>query len=90
MEWGSSSYPMRFIPLDSLDKNKYISPLWTKEQLEMVAKARRVIGFGGSFIPYKAFVDKTMDSKTFEEAMYLRPVQSRNNVKKEILVESRY
>lgn len=77
MDWGASSYPMRYIPLDSLEKNKYVSTLWTKEQLEMVAKARRVIGFGGSFVPYKAFVDKIMNAETFEEAMYLRPINSK-------------
>jgi hypothetical protein len=43
----------------------------------MVAKARRVIGFGGSFVPYKAFVDKIMNAETFEEAMYLRPINSK-------------
>ena len=77
MEWGAASYPMRFIPLDSLDKNKYISPLWTKDQLEMVAKARRVIGFGGSFVPYKGFIDKIQASETFEEAMHLRPINEK-------------
>ena len=80
MEWGASSYPMRFIPLDSLDKNKYVSPLWTPEQLEMIARARRVIGFGGAFIPYKAFYDKIMDSETFEEAMHLRPAKAKTAV----------
>jgi hypothetical protein len=90
MEWGASSYPMRFIPLDSLDKNKYISPLWNQEQLEMVAKARRVIGFGGSFVPYKAFVDKIIESEAFEEAMYLRPIQSKNAIASKILIENRY
>lgn len=90
MEWGASSYPMRFIPLDSLDKNKYISPLWTKEQLEMVAKARRVVGFGGSFIPYKAFVDKIMNSESFEDSMHLRPIQSKDTIANEILIENRY
>ena len=56
----------------------------------MVAKARRVIGFGGSFVPYKAFVDKIMNSESFEDAMYLRPVQSRNAVKNEVPFESGY
>lgn len=74
MEWGASSYPMRYIPLDSLEKNKYVSPLWSQQQLEMVAKARRVIGFGGSFVPYKAFISKIEDAATFEEAMHLRPI----------------
>lgn len=73
MEWGASSYPMRYIPLDSLEKNKYVSPLWSQQQLEMVAKARRVMGFGGSFVPYKAFINKIKDASTFEQAMHLRP-----------------
>ena len=77
MEWGASSYPMRYIPLDALEKNKYISPLWTAEQLEMVAKARRVIGFGGSFVPYKAFINKIRDSETFQDAMNLRPINKK-------------
>ena len=89
IEWGASSYPMRFIPLDSLDKNKYVSPLWTAEQLEMIARARRVIGFGGAFIPYKAFYDKIKYSETFEEAMHLRPAGSKNAAR-EIVVENRY
>ena len=77
MEWGATSYPMRYIPLNALEKNKYISPLWTKGQLEMIARARRVIGFGGSFVPYKAFIDKIMSSKNFEDAMYLRPLNKK-------------
>ena len=46
----------------------------------MIARARRVIGFGGAFIPYKAFYDKIMDSETFEEAMHLRPAKMSNTV----------
>lgn len=29
MEWGVAVYPMRFEPLNSLQKNEYISPGWT-------------------------------------------------------------
>ncbi len=82
MTWGAVSYPMRYIPLDSLYKNKYISPNWTAEQLEMVAKARRVIGFGGSFIPYKAFKDKIMNSVNFDDSMALRPIENYNKAAK--------
>ena len=60
------------------------------EQLEMVAKARRVIGFGGSFVPYKAFVDKIMNSESFEEAMHLRPLKSKNAIENAVPIQSRY
>lgn len=75
-EWGASAYPMRFIPLDSLTRNGFISPLWTAEQLEMIADARRVLGYAGTFVPYKGFVDKILSSSNFEEAMELRPKKS--------------
>ena len=73
LNWGVVSYPMRYEPLNSLVKNKYISPHWTPAQLEMVAKARRVLGFGGAFPPYQGLVDKLTKAKTFEEAFSLRP-----------------
>lgn len=72
-EWGASAYPMRYIPLDSLTRSGFVSPLWTSDQLEMVADARRVLGYAGTFVPYKAFVDKIVCSRSFEEAMELRP-----------------
>ena len=75
-EWGASAYPMRFIPLDSLTRNGFISPLWTSEQLEMVADARRVLGYAGTFVPYKGYADKILNSSSFEEAMELRPKRS--------------
>ena len=70
---GCASYPMRYVPLMALTKNGYISPRWTAEQLESVAKARRVIGFGGSFPPYKALVDKFGAAGSFDEAFHLEP-----------------
>ncbi len=72
-DWGASAYPMRYIPLDSLTRSGFISPLWTAEQLEMIADARRVLGYAGTFVPYKGFVDKILSASTFEEAMELRP-----------------
>jgi hypothetical protein len=71
-EWGASSYPMRFIPLDSLTRNGFVSPLWTAEELEMIADARRVMGHMGTFVPYGAFVNKILSASNFEEAMKLR------------------
>ncbi|MEM3264719.1 MAG: hypothetical protein QXH07_02065 [Thermoplasmata archaeon] len=73
MKWGVSAYPMRYVPLDALDKNYFISPYWNTEQLEMIAGARRVLGYGGAFVPYNGFVEKIMNAKTFEIAMELRP-----------------
>lgn len=73
MKWGVTAYPMRYVPLDSLDKNKFISPYWNAEKLEMIAMARRVLGYGGSFVPYDGFVKKIKNSINFEEAMELRP-----------------
>jgi hypothetical protein len=46
---------------------------WRAEQLEMVAKARRVIGYGGAFPPYEGIKKKFFDAKSFEEAFELRP-----------------
>lgn len=76
MEWGASAYPMRFIPLDSLTRSGYVSKLWTKEQLEMVADARRVLGYAGTFVNFKALAEKFLSATSFEEAMELRPVQN--------------
>lgn len=73
INWGAVSYPMRYVPLNADNKNSYVSPNWTEEQLEKVAKARRVIGFGGAFPPYKALIDKFKNAGGFEEAFRLEP-----------------
>jgi len=91
MEWGASAYPMRFIPLDSLTRNGFVSPLWTAEQLEMIADARRVLGYAGTFVPHKGLVEKILSSRNFEEAMELRPKQNKRaaeRMKREAVVES--
>ena len=73
MTWGASVYPMRFIPLDSLTRTGYVSPLWAHDKLEMIADARRVLGFAGTWVPYKALADKFLSAESFEQAMELRP-----------------
>lgn len=75
LEWKVVVYPMRYEPLEPMPKNTYISPNWSKEKLEMVAEARRVIGFGGSFPPYEGLRRKIIDAKDFMEAFELRPVK---------------
>lgn len=73
LEWGVVAYPMRFEPLDSLEKNQHIGPKWTHQQLEMIARARRVIGYGGAFPPYEGLRKKFINAESFEEAFALRP-----------------
>ena len=73
LEWEVVAYPMRFEPLRPRPKNTYISPSWTAEQLEMVADARRVIGYGGAFPPYEGLKKKILNAKNFEKAFKLRP-----------------
>lgn len=74
LNWGVVCYPMRYEPLFTLEKNVYVSPKWTNQQIEMVQQARRVIGFGGAFPPYTGLVNKFNDAKCFEEAFELREV----------------
>lgn len=70
-DWGVQAYPMRFQPFDALEKDNYVSELWTAEQLEMVATARRVIGYGGTFPPYEGLRKKFAKAINFEEAFSL-------------------
>ena len=72
LSWGVVSYPMRYEPLNSLVKNRYVSPHWSTTQLEMVARARRVMGAGGAFPPYDALRDKLSQAQDFEEAFTMR------------------
>jgi hypothetical protein len=77
LSWGAVCYPMRFEPLTTLEKNRFVSPKWTRENLEMVAKARRVIGYAGAFPPYKGLVNKFVKAKDFHDAFQLRPMDQR-------------
>jgi hypothetical protein len=75
LAWGIAAYPMRYQPLNgemALEKDSYISPNWTFEQLNMVAMARRVIGYGGALPPYKGLQEKFLRAKNFEDAFELR------------------
>ncbi|MDH7511240.1 MAG: hypothetical protein QHH04_09410 [Methanolinea sp.] len=75
LNWGVVCYPMRYEPLYTLEKNIYVSPKWTNQQIEMVQQARRVIGFGGAFPPYTGLVNKFNEATCFEEAFELREVK---------------
>ncbi|MEW6419294.1 MAG: hypothetical protein AB1480_14480 [Nitrospirota bacterium] len=73
LNWGVVAYPMRYEPLEPRPKNTYVSPNWTAKQLEMIAKARRVIGYGGAFPPYDGLKKKFLSATNFEKAFELRP-----------------
>lgn len=75
IEIGCVSYPMRYEPLDSLKKNRFISLYWTREQLEAIADARRVIGYGGAFPPYDGLIGKFKNAKSFDDAFKLRSIK---------------
>jgi hypothetical protein len=78
LAWGVAAYPMRYQPLSgehAFEKDSYISPKWTAEELEMVAAARRVIGYGGAFPPYEGLLRKFCDARGFHDAFELRSRQ---------------
>jgi hypothetical protein len=79
LDWGVTSYPMRFEPLTSLTKNAYVSPRWTREELDQVAKARRVLGYAGAFPPYSGLVRKLDRARSFRTAFRLRKPRQRRH-----------
>lgn len=75
--WGVVTYPMRYQQLEPCNKDSYVSPNWTREQLEMIAQARRVIGYGGAFPPYEGLRKKLVNATDFEQAFRLRPLRQK-------------
>lgn len=76
MDWGAVSYPMRYQPVKlpyALEKDSYVSPNWSEEELEMVADARRVLGYHGAFAPYEKLKEKFKKANNLAEALALRP-----------------
>lgn len=71
LNWGAVCYPMRYEPLTALYKNRHVSLNWTEEQLNSVQKARRVLGFGGTFPPYDGLINKLTKAGGFDEAFKL-------------------
>lgn len=69
LQWGAVCYPMRYQPINTLTKNSYIAPKWDVIRLNAVQRARRVIGSGGAFPPYKGMLKvKVEKCNTFDEA----------------------
>jgi hypothetical protein len=84
MEWGVVSYPMRYQPTIlpyALEKDSYVSPYWSEDELEMVADARRVLGYHGAFAPYKKLREKFLKASSLREALSLRPKRKKILVK---------
>jgi len=69
LSWGAVCYPMRYQPLNTLVKNRYIAPEWDEIKLDAVQRARRVIGSGGAFPPYEGMLRvKVENCNTFSQA----------------------
>jgi hypothetical protein len=78
LSWGAVAYPMRFQPVYTLTKNNHIAPKWDETRLNAVQRARRVIGSGGAFPPYKGMIKvKVEGCRTFDEAFseFMQPVE---------------
>jgi hypothetical protein len=75
LNWGAVAYPMKYEPIYTLKKNAYIAPKWDAVKIDMVQRARRVIGYGGTFPPYEGLVKKFNKARNFDEAFTLRPVK---------------
>jgi len=69
--WGAVVYPMRFEPLNALERWKHVGPKWTREELELVEDFRRVYGYGGTLPPYGWLVERFRKAECFEEAFKL-------------------
>jgi hypothetical protein len=69
LRWGAVCYPMRYQPLNTLVKNRYVAPKWDEGRLDAIQRARRVIGRGGAFPPYKGMLKvKVENCSTFDQA----------------------
>jgi hypothetical protein len=87
--WGAISYPMRFEPLCSLQKNKYVGTNWTADNLEKVMRARAVIGYAGTFPPYDPLVRKFERAGCFDEAFRLEPPKIKEKIPVALLNQHR-
>lgn len=79
LSWGACAYPMRFQPIYATEKNNYVAPEWDEMKLNAVARARRVIGSGGAFVPFDGMIIKKVEGcKTFYEAFkeFMIPVEA--------------
>ncbi len=64
---------MRYEPLRALEKGRCVSPRRTAEELEMAARFRRVLGYGGAVPPHRFIVERFRQAQNLREAFSLRP-----------------
>jgi hypothetical protein len=74
LDWGAVVYPMRYEPLDALERWKFIAKHWEATQLETVEDFRRIYGYGGTFPPYHWLVERFRKASSFYEAFKLPEV----------------
>jgi hypothetical protein len=83
LDWGAVVYPMRYEPLDALDRWKFVGKHWETLQLEAVEDFRRIYGYGGTFPPYHWLVERFRKASSFNEAFKLpRPGEHAKRVRK--------
>lgn len=68
LDWGAVAFPMRYQPLDALEKDFYISLKWSKEYIKKLERFRRIVGFAGTFPPYNWLKEHFNKANSFEEA----------------------
>jgi hypothetical protein len=83
LDWGAVVYPMRYEPLDALERWKFVAKGWDAERLELVEDFRRVYGYGGTLPPYRWLVNRFRKSESFDEAFKLpQPKEHEKRVQK--------
>ena len=66
---------LNFPLINIFKKGKFIGKKWTDEELKMVPKALRILGNGGSFLPYDKLVSKINNAKNFNSAFEVIPLK---------------
>jgi hypothetical protein len=77
LDLGCVAYPMRYEPMDSLERGAHVGQNWDSRSLDMVNRLRRVLGFHGALPPYSALRKKLSRTSKFETAFSLRPERQR-------------
>jgi len=78
LDCGAIAVPLRYQPLDTLEYNSHIGPLWDKQRLALFANFRRVCGFGGVLPPYRWMVERFNCAEGFDDAF--EPPERNNNL----------
>lgn len=83
LSWGAVVYPMRYEPLNALERWKFVDKNWDADRLETVEDFRRVYGYSGTFPPYRWLVQRFERSYCFDEAFKLpKPKEHEKRVQK--------